>query len=830
MARTTPTVEENQLRYGSPAAPQILALDSPAWGAWLAAARHFAYRGRAGRFTAQREQAGHGRGASYWRAYRRRNGQLRRAYLGQDSDLTPARLAAIALALGTDPPLVAATSVHVDSRAPILTARPAAKWRGPPARPDLVPRPHLLARLAAGAAVRLILIAAPAGAGKTTLLSTWLATESVPTAWLALDSAVDVPPRFWIDLIQALGAIFPGVGTTALATLHALQPSAWEALIDQLCEDLAAHSAHRPAGARLILDDYHLITQPIIHSGVARLIEQLPVAVAVVIATRAEPPLPLARWRARGQLVEIRTGDLRFSPAEAGALLAGRLGLTLPAPALAALDRRTEGWAAGLQLAGLALQGRADPAAFIGTLTGDHRYLRDYLADEVLARQPPAVQAFLLQTSLLTQLTGPLCDAVTGQPGGQAQLEALEHANLFLVPLDDERHWYRYHALFGEFLRARLAATGPEQVAVLHRRAAAWYAAQGQAAAGIAHALAGEDWPAAAALVETAGRAAWMRSEIATLAGWLAALPTALIAARPQLGFLAAWSAIARSRLDDVEPHLAAVRAATAAGAPAAPDLAGEITTLRATVARARGDSATTLALSAQALSELAPDNAILRGVIALNQGHAHRARGDVAAASRAFGEAARLGQAIGHVHVALLALYHLAQLEQAAGRVERAYSIYRQILDIGARWARSDLPTLAAAALALGQILAGWGDLSGAAIYLRQASAAAEAGGRATVLREAHQALAALAARPRSAPPAPARPLLPADQPNERELVILRLLAAGLSNAAIAERLILAPSTIKWHMKHLYAKLNAHSRSAAVARARAAGLLPDSV
>jgi LuxR family maltose regulon positive regulatory protein len=337
-----------------------------------------------------------------------------------------------------------------------------------------------------------MLVSAPAGFGKTTLLTEWLtARPAAPAAqrlvaWLSLDRGDSDPASFWAYVIAALRTVAPGVGESALAQLHALQRPPIETVLTALLNDLAAIAAD----IVLVLDDYHVIDAREVQDGMAFLLGHLPPRLQVVIASRADPALPLARLRARGELAEIRAADLRFTPDEAAAYFNEMMGLQLAVQDVAALEGRTEGWIAALQLAALSMQGRADIAGFIAGFAGDDRYVVDYLFEEVLQRQPDDVQAFLLQTSILDELTGPLCDAVTGHGGGKAMLEALDRGNLFLVPLDDRRQWYRYHHLFADVLRARLLDEQPDQVPDLHRRASAWYERSGEQPIAIGHALA----------------------------------------------------------------------------------------------------------------------------------------------------------------------------------------------------------------------------------------------------------------------------------------------------------------------------------------------------
>ena len=434
------------------------------------------------------------------------------------------------------------------------------KLRVPARRPDAVARPRLAERLGAAARLPLTLVSAPAGFGKTTLLTEWLAGVPAGTAdvaWLSLDHRDNDPALFWTYVVTAVQRA-AGVGAGALQLLTSSPPSpdaALAALLNEL-DDL-------PRDLLLVLDDYHLVEASQIHEGTAFLLEHLPPRLHLVLAGRADPPLPLARLRARGQLAEVRVSDLRFTPEESTAYLNGPMGLRLGEGDVAALNGRAEGWIAALQLAALSMHGRDDAGAFIAGFAGDDRYVVDYLAEEVLSRQPDGVREFLLRTSVLERLTGPLCDAVTGREGGRATLVALERANLFLVPLDDRRRWYRYHHLFADVLRAHLLDEHAGEVPELHRRAAAWFEAEGDTAQAIGHALAGGDPERAADLMEGALQAMRRARREAELTGWMRSLPDAVVRARPVLAvaFVGALAQVSEfgtvgERLADVERSL----------------------------------------------------------------------------------------------------------------------------------------------------------------------------------------------------------------------------------------------------------------------------------
>ena len=555
-----PSVADGLLQATTAGGVAGLAVGSPAWFAWLAddAARSFSFRSPAGAYTARKERRQ--RGGAYWVAYRTAAGRQHKVYLGRSEDLTPDRLAEAAATLAgrvadaepvgdtpTAPGAPPGRRGQGTAGLPLL----ATKLFVPRPRPDLVPRPRLLARLDAGpGAGRCTLLSAPAGAGKTSLLAAWLAQLDRPAAWLTLDERDQDAGQVLRYLVAALQTIAPACGHGAMAWLDAPQPPPPEVVVTDLVNDLAA----LPAPGLLVLDDYHLVRAPAVHAAVAFLLDHLPPALHLVIASREDPPLPLPRLRARRQLTEVRAADLGFSLEEAAAFLGAGMGLRLAEAQVAALVERTEGWAAGLQLAGLALRDRPDPAAFVAAFAGGHRLVADYLTAEVLDRQPAPTRRFLLATCVLDRLCAPLCDALLAPGAGdsQAVLEELERANLFLVPLDDERIWYRYHHLFADALRARLAReAGPEAVAALHRRASGWFGREGLLPEAIDHALAGDAAEDAATWIEALTPSMFATMSIhQPLAAWLAALPEPVVRARPLLCLAQAWLLIHRVELE----------------------------------------------------------------------------------------------------------------------------------------------------------------------------------------------------------------------------------------------------------------------------------------
>ena len=583
-------------------------------------------------------------------------------------------------------------------------ARPAAlletKLYVPRSRRGLVPRPRLSERLDRGAASRLVLVSAPAGFGKTTLLTEWLAGPATPAgerlaAWVSLDRGDNDPASFWTYVIAALRTAAPGVGEGALALLQAPGPQPNETVLTVLLNDLGAVADD----IVLVLDDYHVIDAPVVQDAMAFLLDHLPPRLHVVIAGRADPALPLARLRARGELAEIRAAELRFTPDEAAAYLNEMMGLQLTARDVAALEARTEGWIAALQLAALSMQGRDDVAGFIAGFAGDDRYVVDYLVEEVLQRQPDRVQAFLLQTSILGRLSGPLCDAVTGQGGGKAMLEALDRGNLFLVPLDDRRQWYRYHHLFADVLQARLLDEQPGEVAGLHRRASAWYERSGEQSVAISHSLAARDFSQAADLIERALPAMRKTRQEATVHGWLKVLPDEVVWVRPMLSFAMAGALLETGELEGVEARLRDAErwlgeeTATSRGSPALPTemvvaneeeyrrLPGAIELYRSALAMARGDLPATVRYARRTLDRaLADDHGVRAGASGF-LGLAFWTSGDLEAAHSAWAECAAGLRRSGQIADIFGCAIGMADIRLVQGRLGEAMRTYEQAL-----------------------------------------------------------------------------------------------------------------------------------------------------
>jgi LuxR family maltose regulon positive regulatory protein len=589
---------------------------------------------------------------------------------------------------------------------PLLTT----KLHIPPVRPELVLRPRLVERLNEGLHRKLTLVSAPAGFGKTTLVTVWLSGVDRSPTWLSLDEGDNDPARFFAYLVAALQRIDTGIGQAAQAMLQAPQSPPPESLLTALINDIAA----TPHPFVLVLDDYHLIHTLPIHQQIAFLLEHQPPQIHLVIATREDPPLPLSRLRARGQTVEIRQADLKFTAEETADFLRRMMRLELPPADIAALHRRTEGWIAGLQLVALSLQGRADTQRIVQSFTGSHRYVLDYLIEEVFQQQPAAVQDFLLKTSLLDRFTAPLCDAVTGRNDAREVLLALEQANLFIVPLDQSRQWYRYHRLFADLLRHRLEVESRYDVVQLHKRACRWYADNGFPADAIRHALAGADWEEAASLIVGTSGDMLKRGEVVTLLGWYQALPDEVVLANPQLCLEYSWPLILTEQIDAAEPYLA--QAEQVALEHEITPLLGGIAIAKAHIARLRGDNAQVIELSEQALALLPRDDLSARSIVAVNLGLAQWYRGGMAEAEQALLEAQRAGRGSGNEYTRWTAVLFLSRIQTARGKSRQAAESYRQMIEQGGQ-----LPIVGLAHYDLGRLSYEWNDLAAAADCLQR-------------------------------------------------------------------------------------------------------------
>jgi LuxR family transcriptional regulator, maltose regulon positive regulatory protein len=628
----------------------------------------------------------------------------------------------------------------------------ASKLRVPPRKATHVDRPRLVSRLDEGLAGKVTVITAPAGSGKTTLLAAWIEATARRVAWLSLDAGDDDMMRFLEHAVAALHDVAPAPSERArrlLDTHHRPTPTLVFGTILAALDDESLPFS-------IVFDDFHLITSAEVHEGIAFLIAHAPADLQVVIATRVDPPLALARLRAHGELHEVRAGDLRFTTDEASAFLRvhqeGRLSRT----EVELLEARTEGWVAGLQLVALALRGRSDVSAFVARFSGSHTYIVDYLAEEVLASQSDVVQSFLLATSILDRLTGPLCDALTGRRDGAATLRHLERSNLFVVPLDDERRWYRYHRLFADVLQDRLRQTASvDDLSDLHRRAAAWFEGAGLPFEAVDHALAAGDAEAAARIVESVAESLWSRGELTSLRAWLDKLPREVVHRRPRLLLTKAWCRFlmrtydvepVSGLLDEAERSIAALEAR--ADPPLSPEepagsLRSMLAAVRAAVASAQEDAGRTLAYAREARSYARGIAGPWQTVLALSEGLAYDAVGDARAAEGALESAASSGRADGNAYVAAVATVNLARVRLERGRLRAAATSGAHALELVGDHDGGRSPVASYPHVVLGRVAYEWNDLSGAIGHFEAAIERARLDGHARALVDGYLGLA---------------------------------------------------------------------------------------
>ena len=735
------------------------------------------------------------------------------------------------------------------------------KLAAPAPRAGVLTRASLQSLLEVGLGAKLCLVDAPAGFGKTTLLAQWRAAAGGrQVAWVSLDEGDDDPTRFWVYVVEALRTVEPGVGASALAALGRPSADLYRMVLPGLLNELSR--AELPLF--LVLDDYHLITNPTCHQTLTFFLDHVPADVHVVLSGRSDPPLPLARMRARGELAEIRVADLQFTDEEALALLDGPMGLQLGTGDAQRLAERTEGWAAGLVLAGLSLRGRQDPSAFIASFHGDNRHVADYLSAEVLARQPDTIRRFLLGTSVLERLSGPLCDAVLEAEGSARLLEELERSNLFLVPLDDRREWYRYHHLFAELLRVELDSRDPGLLVTLHRRAAAWHRQAGNLDEAIGHASAAGEFSEAAALIARHWLTYWRRGQRATVARWLDGLPEEAIMANPPVAYVAAWiGGFSGASKQECERWLAACEDPTWEGG-----LQDGVRSLAfgANLARTAlvfDDAGRSVAAGRRALELAGPKSAPHWWMAQSALGHALYLSGQSAETQP------DLEELVGHVPAAVqpvavvLALAVLSLLAGDQGDDRTAMALARQAASTADTQGLSAEPMCGIAYAALGRTLARQGELAEAEAQLERALGPVgidsmvgqrafallllapvrqglgdHPGARALVdqARELIEgfadpgALSALLEQTEQALASPTRRRVEATAPlSERELAVLRLLPSRLANREIGRELYVSVNTVRSHVKAIYRKLEVSTRAEAVAHARELGLLPGS-
>jgi LuxR family transcriptional regulator, maltose regulon positive regulatory protein len=764
----------------------------------------------------------------------------------------------------------------------------ATKLHVPELRPGTVSREALVRRLVEGGDRKLALLCAPPGWGKTVLLSEWRAApeEARPFAWVSLDPGDDDPVRFWSYVIGALRTVEPALGDEALATL----PSAGPSLVDAVLPSLLNELADMPRRLVLVLDDYHLVRNELIHASVTYLLRHLPRTLQLAIASRADPPLPLGSLRAEGEVTEIRAAELRFSDTEADALLNGSLRLGLEGADVELLQARTEGWPAGLQLAALTLQAHADKRAFVEAFAGDDRQIGDYL-HEVLAEQPPGLREFLLRTSILDRMCAPLCDALTGAEDSAARLEQAERSNLFLVPLDSHREWYRYHHLFRDLLHQELARANPELVDGLHRKAAVWHRDAGEIDEAIAHAAAARDFGEAGELIAQHWRRfAFHLGQVETVARWLDRLPHEFVLSDPRLCLARGWIAVLFGHQEEVREYLVAAESSAPAPGPLhaiASSLDSAIAHLRTTHALLCGDVARARECARRGI-ELEPDReSLARAVANINLGESLYFAGEVEEADAVLEAGVRrLREEKWRTEVVIAGLAYRAAIHADAGRVVQAEEIAAEAEALVESWRRSEgasttaaqrrsivdteMPILWARGMSptlphvTGALLEHQGNFEAADAAFARAATLARRGGRRLDLAEAlisrarlkrrqreHEEARALAREARrvlDTCPDPGvlsdlllkteralqlqtsrtpETVLPADlELSERELTVLRLLASELSQREIGSELYISLNTVKGHVRSIFRKLGVAARAEAVARARELGLI----
>ena len=619
----------------------------------------------------------------------------------------------------------------------------------PALRSEIVSRPHLIEKLDSGLHRKLSLISAPAGFGKTTLLNEWAARCRTSVAWVTLDKADNDPARFWAYVVAALQTVDIYVGDVVQYTFPSPRVPPVESSLTPLLNQLS----EVPHPFALVLDDYHTIDARPIHEGLTFLLDHLPPRMHLVVATRVDPPLPIARLRGRGQLTGLYQADLRFTPQEAADFLHRVMELDLDAEDIAALERRTEGWITGLQMAALSMRSHDDISSFVRAFTGSHRYILDYLADEVLGQEPDGVRRFLLQTSILDRLTAPLCDAVVEEAvvdehpsGSQAMLEYLDRNNLFVVALDDERRWYRYHRLFADLLRRRLRRDRPDLVPQLHRRASEWHQQNDTLTEAVSHTLSARDFERAARLIEAAAWEMLTRGELTTLSEWLDALPEDLTRARPRLTILRAWALALTGQWQAAEPLLSPIDKG---------QVPGELEAVRAFLAGHRADMSPAaklwprvVELSQEALESLPEDKWFSRSVAALMLGTAYWNMGDLSAARRAMTEAIALTEESDQTYLTLLAMSSLGQLQEIQGLLHQGVENHRRALALASRPGPRPAPNASFAHIGIAEVLYEWNDLDGALTHALAGIELSDQGGRTgyllagnVVLARVHQA-----------------------------------------------------------------------------------------
>jgi LuxR family maltose regulon positive regulatory protein len=740
--------------------------------------------------------------------------------------------------------------------------------------PGVIHRAHLLERLTAGmkAGKFLTLVSAPAGYGKSTLLAEWVKAYAGQVAWISLDERDDQPLRFWVYFITALQTVSKQVGQAALELLGSSQHFDGQQFLVALANELTA--LEQPV--ILVLDDYHAISDADIHAGMVFLLEHLPPSLHLVIATRTDPPLPLSRLRVRGQLTEVRIADLRFTADEASLFLNDLMELGLNDADVHALETRTEGWIAGLQLAALSMQGRSDAQAFIQNFTGSQHFVLEYLVDEVLQRQPEALQDFLLETSILTRLCAPLCNAVTQSTDSADALADLHRRNLFVIPLDGEHYWFRYHHLFAEFLKSHLKRMRADDLPGLHRRAAEWFQSNNQPEDALRHAFAIPDYTYVSRLVVDNWRRIYHTGRLDTAVQWLESMPGDLLRQSPPLGVAYCWTLFIRGDYERIASYLGYIEQAfdqmVAAGNlpvehPEYNIILQQVILLRAVVMRHQGFAAAAIREIEQLLPTIAELGETLgQSIVDMGFTACYSQLGYACVAANDLNQAAdylsRVGphaRACGNYFSLAHATMEWARVSLLLGRIEQAEMICRRELLLAEQPAYADYPAFCLIQLALADVLIvkrSWDEAerllaqgletaqkSGHQYYLAQgyliAARLHNGRGRHSQVQDALSKATQIAAsirnrfldeaiaQTRAALASKSSPVQSMIDPlSERELEVLRLICAGKSNQEIADELFIALDTVKRHVNNIYGKLGVRRRTQAVGEARRLGLV----
>ncbi|NDJ87353.1 MAG: AAA family ATPase [Chloroflexi bacterium] len=590
----------------------------------------------------------------------------------------------------------------------------ATKLYAPVPRPGVVQRPRLIDRLKERLRGKLTLLSAPAGFGKTTLVTEWINADERPVGWLSLDEADSDLVRFLSYFVAALQTIAPQIGTNITNLLGSPQPPA-ETLLTTLLNDIAAI----PGDFVFVLDDYHVLDSQVVNAALTFLIDNQPANMHLVITTREDPRLPLARLRARGELTELRASDLHFTLDEAAEFLNHAMGLAISPDDVAALEARTEGWIAGLQLAAISMQGQQDTTEFIKSFTGSHHFVLDYLVEEVLSRQPPHIHDFLLKTSILDRMCGPLCDAVLQDDGYSAEetLEGVRQANLFLVPLDNERRWYRYHHLFGDLLRKRLRQTAIVDSDELHIRASRWYEDNDFEIEAFQHAAAANDVERAERIISGTSVPLYFRGVAHPILHWFESLPSEILNASPSLWITYAWTLMAAHQSTQIEHKLQSAEAVLSGVEQDARfrDLLGNIAAIRAMEAAIRYQADTIITQARRALDLLHRDNLYIRTVVTRALAIAYQFQGKRAAARETYQEAIAMSDATGNLFVNVLATTGLGIIQTSDNELYQAAQTYKRVLDLVVD---PNQPITCASHLGLARIHYEWNDLEAAQVY----------------------------------------------------------------------------------------------------------------